>query len=137
MTGLNIRDRSSIRLSLRSGGFQLRISARMAFTAWSETAGLKLMKCLPGPKRLPARRAGRSGHEAASDTKGSNLQPLITRRANTMPPLLLRKGTYLLRYDNRFRGAMLPHGFERFAGFVQWKLMANLSGKQPFPMRTV
>jgi len=47
MIGLNIRDRSSIDLSLRKGRFQLRISARMAFTALSETAGLKLMKNFP------------------------------------------------------------------------------------------
>src|SRR6516225_10198113 len=47
MIGLNIRDRSSMDLSLRSGRFQLRISVRIAFTALSETAGLKLMKCLP------------------------------------------------------------------------------------------
>jgi hypothetical protein len=44
MIGLNIRDRSSIDLSLRSCRFQCRISARIAFTALSETAGLKLMK---------------------------------------------------------------------------------------------
>jgi hypothetical protein len=47
MIGLNIRDRSSIRLSLHKCGFQLRISARIAFTALSETAGLKLMKNFP------------------------------------------------------------------------------------------
>ena len=46
MIGLNIRDRSSIRLSLRRCRFQLRISARIVFTALSETAGLKLMKYL-------------------------------------------------------------------------------------------
>ena len=44
MIGLNIRDRSSMDLSLRRCRFQLRISARIAFTALSETAGLKLMK---------------------------------------------------------------------------------------------
>jgi hypothetical protein len=47
MIGLNIRDRSSIDLSLRKCRFQLRISARIAFTALSETAGLKLMKNFP------------------------------------------------------------------------------------------
>ena len=49
MIGLNIRDRSSIVLSLRKCRFQLRISARIAFTALSETAGLKLMNqaCRP------------------------------------------------------------------------------------------
>jgi len=47
MIGLNIRDRSSIDLSLRKGRFQLRISVRIFFTALSETAGLKLMKCFP------------------------------------------------------------------------------------------
>src|SRR5713226_7173711 len=44
MIGLNIRDRSSIDLSLRRCRSQLRISARIAFTALSETAGLKLTK---------------------------------------------------------------------------------------------
>ncbi|MBZ5729053.1 MAG: recombinase family protein, partial [Acidobacteriia bacterium] len=39
MIGLNIRDRSSMDLSLRKCRFQLRISARIAFTALSETAG--------------------------------------------------------------------------------------------------
>jgi len=47
MIGLNIRDRSSIDLSLRRCRFQPRISARIAFTALSETAGLKLMKYFP------------------------------------------------------------------------------------------
>src|SRR5437879_2621548 len=39
--GLNIRDRSSIALSLRVGSFQLRKVSRIAFAAWFETAGLK------------------------------------------------------------------------------------------------
>jgi len=47
MIGLNIRDRSSIDLSLRRCRFQLRISSRMAFTALSEIAELKLMKNFP------------------------------------------------------------------------------------------
>lgn len=47
MAGLNIRDRSSIDLSLRRCRFQLRISARMTFTALSESAGLKLRKYFP------------------------------------------------------------------------------------------
>ena len=47
MIGLNIRDKSSRLLSLRKCRFQPRISARMAFTAWSATAGLKLMKNFP------------------------------------------------------------------------------------------
>jgi hypothetical protein len=47
MIGLNIRDRSSIALSLRRCSFQLRISARIAFPALSDTAGLKLMKYFP------------------------------------------------------------------------------------------
>jgi hypothetical protein len=44
---LNIRDRSSMDLSLRKCRFQLRISVRIAFTALSETAGRKLMKYFP------------------------------------------------------------------------------------------
>ena len=47
MIGLNIRDRSSIALSLRLGRFQLRKVSRMAFAALFETAGLKLMKNFP------------------------------------------------------------------------------------------
>jgi len=47
MIGLNIRDRSSIDLSLRRCRSQPPISARMAFTALSETAGLKLMRYFP------------------------------------------------------------------------------------------
>ena len=47
MIGLNIRDRSSIDLSLRKCRFQLRISDRIVRTAVSETAGLKLMKYFP------------------------------------------------------------------------------------------
>jgi len=47
MIGLNIRDRSSIALSLRRCRCQLRISVRIAFTALSATAGLKLMKNFP------------------------------------------------------------------------------------------
>ena len=47
MIGLNIRDRSSIALSLRFGSFQLRKVSRIAFAALCETAGLKLMKYLP------------------------------------------------------------------------------------------
>jgi hypothetical protein len=47
MIGLNIRDRSSMRLSLRKCRSQLPISARIAFAALSETAGLKLMKYFP------------------------------------------------------------------------------------------
>jgi hypothetical protein len=46
MIRVDIRDRSSIRLSLRRCRSQLRISSRIAFTALSATAGLKLMKCL-------------------------------------------------------------------------------------------
>ena len=44
---VNIRDKSSMDLSLRRCRFQLRISVRIAFTALSETAGLKLMKNFP------------------------------------------------------------------------------------------
>ncbi|MCU1252991.1 MAG: hypothetical protein JWQ49_6020 [Edaphobacter sp.] len=47
MIGLNIRDRSSIALSLRLGRFQLRNVSRIAFAALFETAGLKLMKNFP------------------------------------------------------------------------------------------
>jgi len=45
--GLNIRDRSSIALSLRRGRFQLRIVSRMVFAALFATPGLKLMKNFP------------------------------------------------------------------------------------------
>jgi hypothetical protein len=41
---LNIRDRSSIALSLRKSSFQLWISPRIALPASSDMAGLKLMK---------------------------------------------------------------------------------------------
>src|SRR5262245_57332288 len=44
---LNIRDRSSIDLSLRDCSRQLRISSRMALAAVGEMAGLKLTKSLP------------------------------------------------------------------------------------------
>ena len=44
---IELRDRSSIALSLRFGSFQLRKVSRIAFAAWFETAGLKLMKYLP------------------------------------------------------------------------------------------
>jgi len=46
MIGLYIRDRSSIDWSLRRCS-QLRISARITFTALSATAGLKLMNHFP------------------------------------------------------------------------------------------
>ena len=45
--GLNIRDKSSIALSLRCGSFQLRNVWRIAFAARFDTAGLKLMKNFP------------------------------------------------------------------------------------------
>ena len=45
--GLNIRDRSSIALSLRRCRFQLRISLRIDFTALSETAGTEVDEVLP------------------------------------------------------------------------------------------
>ena len=44
MIGLNIRDRSSIGLSLCKCRFPLRSSARIAFSALPDTAGLKMMK---------------------------------------------------------------------------------------------
>lgn len=47
MIGLNMRERSSIALSLRFGRFQLRIVSRMACADLSDTAGLKFMKCFP------------------------------------------------------------------------------------------
>jgi hypothetical protein len=44
---LNIRDKSSIAWSLPLGRFQRRKVSRIAFAAWFETAGLKLMKNFP------------------------------------------------------------------------------------------
>src|SRR5262249_21362871 len=54
MIGLNIRDRSSIDLSLQDCSRQFRISSRMALAALVEIAGVKLTKSLPTPIfRLP------------------------------------------------------------------------------------
>jgi hypothetical protein len=47
MIGLNIRDKSSIDLSLHDCSRQPRISSRMAFAAFVEIAGVKLAKSLP------------------------------------------------------------------------------------------
>ena len=47
MMGLNIRARSSIRLSTRHPSCQARISRRMRLAAALLTAGLKLTKYLP------------------------------------------------------------------------------------------